>query len=595
MGLMGRTAASVRGFDPSAVPVVGRVLDRLTIWDEAVRRRWPFSALVGPDLEPGAVDGDGSRLLVRPAILGFIAVTAITLGSIPQGSPFVLKLPGAWFFGVPAVGETPSKQFLFFGLVATYGGLVLFMRVWYGLIRTLSQVKGVPVRKLVLVLALWIVPLLLAPPLFSRDIYSYAAQGEMMSHHISPYHYGPGVLGAAPSVTLVDHLWINTPVPYGPLFMETDGLLTSASMHHELVDLTLLRLLAVLGVGLMALSIPSLARSLGRDPSYAFTVAVLNPVTILHLVGGAHNDALMLGLLMCGLAVARRGRPVAGIVLCALAAAVKVPAALGVVYIGWDWMGTGLPVRARIRPVVTAGLIATAVMGALSIVTGLGWSWVLNLSTPGTVRSWVAPATGAGILFTDLSHLVGIGVPLHTTLSMTRALGVVVACGAGLWLLLQVGPDRGPARHGPDHARHRGPRARGPALVPVVGAGGARAGGHGQGPDPHRGIVDRGRLHRPPRRQAAGLGPLQRRPPHGGGGAARVPRHPDGAAVALRPRERPGPVAPARRPGLGPRSRGARRRARLRRGPDSQHPLHDRPRRSSARTCAPPRVRRPPG
>ena len=68
-------------------------------------------------------------------------------------------------------------------------------------------------------------PLLLAPPLFSRDIYSYAAQGEMMSHHISPYHYGPGVLGAAPSVTLVDHLWLNTPVPYGPLFMETDGLL----------------------------------------------------------------------------------------------------------------------------------------------------------------------------------------------------------------------------------------------------------------------------------------------------------------------------------------------------------------------------------
>ncbi len=437
MGLMGRTAASVRGFDPSSIPVVERVLDRLTVWDEAVRRRWPFSALVGPDLEPGAVAGDGSRLLVRPAILGFLAISAITLGSVPQGSPFVLKLPGAWFFGEPALGATASHEYLFLGLVATYGGLVLFMRVWYGLIRTLSQVNGVPVRKLMAVLALWILPLLLAPPLFSKDIYSYAAQGEMMSHHISPYHYGPGVLGAAPSVTLVDHLWLNTPVPYGPLFMETDGMLTSVSQHNELVDLVLLRLLAVVGVGLMALSIPALARSLGRDPSYAFTVAVLNPVTILHLVGGAHNDALMLGLLMCGLALARRNRPVAGIVLCALAAAVKVPAALGVVYIGWDWMGTGLPVRARIRPVLTAGLIAAGVMGALSIVTGLGWSWVLNLSTPGTVRSWVAPATGAGIFVTDLAHLVGIGVPLHTTLSMTRGLGVIAACVTGVWLLLR--------------------------------------------------------------------------------------------------------------------------------------------------------------
>jgi hypothetical protein len=434
---MGRTAVSVRGFDPSTVPVVGRTLDRLTIWDEAVRRRWPFSALVGPDLEPGAVEGDGARLLVRPAILGFIAVTAIMLGSVPQGSPFVLKLPGAWFFGVPAVGSTTKAPLNFLGLIAMYGGLVLFMRVWYGLIRTLSQVKGVPVRKLVMVLALWIVPLLLAPPLFSRDIYSYAAQGEMMSHHISPYHYGPGVLGAAPSVTLVDHLWLNTPVPYGPLFMETDGVLTSASGHNELVDLVLLRLLALVGVGLMAMSIPSLARSLGRDPAYAFTMAVLNPVTILHLVGGAHNDALMLGLLMAGLAVARRGRPVAGIVLCALAAAVKVPAALGVIYIGWDWLGTGLPVRARIRPVVTAGLIASAVMGGLSVVTGLGWSWVLNLSTPGTVRSWVAPATGAGIFVTDLAHLVGIGVSLHTTLTLTRGLGVLVAGGAAVLLLLR--------------------------------------------------------------------------------------------------------------------------------------------------------------
>jgi alpha-1,6-mannosyltransferase len=437
MGLMGRSAATVRGFDPSAIPVVGRALDRLTIWDEAVRRRWPFSALVGPDLEPGAVAGDGSRLLLRPAILGFVAISAITVGAIQQWSPFVLKLPGAWFFGVPPVGAPAGQGFSFLGLVAMYGGLVLFMRVWYGLIRTLSQVNGVPVRKLVAVLALWVVPLLLAPPLFSKDIYSYAAQGEMMSHNISPYHYGPGVLGAAPSVTLVDHLWLNTPVPYGPLFMESDGLLTSASGHHELVDLVLLRLLAVVGVALMAVSIPSLARSLGRDPSYAFTVAVLNPVTILHLVGGAHNDALMLGLLMAGLAVARRGRPVAGIVLCALAAAVKVPAALGVLYIGWEWMGTGLPLRARIRPVVSAGLIAVAVMGALSVATGLGWSWVLNLATPGTVRSWVAPATGVGIFFTDMAHLVGIGVPLHAMLTLTRALGLIVAIGAGVWLLLR--------------------------------------------------------------------------------------------------------------------------------------------------------------
>jgi alpha-1,6-mannosyltransferase len=184
-----------------------------------------------------------------------------------------------------------------------------------------------------------------------------------MSHHISPYHYGPGVLGGTPSVSLVDRLWLNTPAPYGPLFMWLDGFITSISLHHELADLLLLRLLELCGVALMAVSIPVLARSMKRDAAYVFTLAILNPVTILHLVGGAHNDALMLGLLLAGLAMAKRGKPLFGIVLCSLAAAVKVPAAIGILYIAWEWTGTDVPLRARVRPVITAGIAAAAVMG----------------------------------------------------------------------------------------------------------------------------------------------------------------------------------------------------------------------------------------
>jgi len=415
--------------------VLNAGLDRLGAWDDAVRSRWPFSALVGPDLDPADVPGDGSRLLVRPAILGFVAICAITVGTVQQRSPFALKEPGAWFFGVPQAGAVPSSHGLFFGLVAVYGGLLLLMRVWYGLASTLSRVPRVPVSKLAFVAALWVVPLLVAPPLFSRDVYSYAAQGEMMSHHISPYHYGPNVLGAGPYVSLVDQLWGNAPAPYGPLFLKVDGALTSVSGHHVLPDLVLLRLLALVGVGLIAISIPKLARSLGRDPSEAFALAVLNPVTMLHLVGGAHNDALMVGLLVAGITAARLRRPVVGIVLCSLAAAVKAPAAVGVVYVAWEWMGPGLSLRERIRPMVNAALIGGAVMGALSLVTGLGLGWIGNLASPGTVRSWVAPATGVGMVLTDLLHLFHVGVPQHTVLSMTRVLGMGTAAGLGVWLL----------------------------------------------------------------------------------------------------------------------------------------------------------------
>jgi hypothetical protein len=76
-------------------------------------------------------------------------------------------------------------------------------------------------------------------------------------------------------------------------------------------------------------------------------------------------------------------------------------------------------------------------MTTLSLATGLGWSWILNLATPGTVRSWVAPATGIGIVLTDIAHLVGVGVPLHAMLSVTRVLGLAVAGGVGVWLLLR--------------------------------------------------------------------------------------------------------------------------------------------------------------
>ena len=38
----------------------------------------------------------------------------------------------------------------------------------------------------------------------------------------------------------------------------------------------------------------------------AFGLAVLNPAVLLVLLGGAHNDALMLGLLVAGCALARR-------------------------------------------------------------------------------------------------------------------------------------------------------------------------------------------------------------------------------------------------------------------------------------------------
>ena len=147
-----------------------------------------------------------------------------------------------------------------------------------------------------LVVAIWAVPLLLAPPLFSRDVYTYSAQGEMMSHHINPYSYGPEVLGATPFNEMADAVWSGTESPYGPdLPVSADGLLDQASGHQILPDLVLLRLLEVAGIALVVAATPTLARSLKHDPAHAVLIGAGSPLVLLSLVGGAHNDALMVG------------------------------------------------------------------------------------------------------------------------------------------------------------------------------------------------------------------------------------------------------------------------------------------------------------
>jgi alpha-1,6-mannosyltransferase len=58
----------------------------------------------------------------------------------------------------------------------------------------------------------------LAPPLFTRDIFSYLAQGALPLHGFDPYAVGPD---AMPGILTdnVHYFWQDTPAPYGPLFI----------------------------------------------------------------------------------------------------------------------------------------------------------------------------------------------------------------------------------------------------------------------------------------------------------------------------------------------------------------------------------------
>ena len=381
---------------PTSTSVLDRATSRLSRFSmrgEALRMRMSSTRTLTERVEAEAVDPGDWSWLRKPAILGFIAVVSICVGASLPSSPFKLEMSGTWFFGASSSGST---WLLLPGVVAVYGGMVLFVRVWFGLYRTSRARPGVPIKKLAYMLALWLVPLMVVAPLFSKDVFSYAAQGELMSRHINPYNYGPGTLGSGPFVTPVDPLWLNTAAPYGPLFLMLAGWTATISFHHTLITVVLLRFQSVAGLALIAYCVPKLARSFGHDAGPAFVLAVLNPLTLLALVGGTHNDSLMVGLLLAGITAARAKHPVWGVVLCALAASIKVPAAIGIVYIAWDWAGVDADWGRRARMAVRSALITVAVMGFLSLVSGLGWGWTpISVPPAPSAAGWPPPPASA--------------------------------------------------------------------------------------------------------------------------------------------------------------------------------------------------------
>ncbi|CAM5579577.1 hypothetical protein SPURM210S_07682 [Streptomyces purpurascens] len=109
----------------------------------------------------------------------------------------ILGLAGTAFLaaGGETAGALPVRDLLphpasagaALGLVGVYFGVVLLIAAWVLLGRLVRGPRPPTPRALLLVLAVSAAPLLLAPPLFSRDVYSYLAQGAMVDAHLDVY------------------------------------------------------------------------------------------------------------------------------------------------------------------------------------------------------------------------------------------------------------------------------------------------------------------------------------------------------------------------------------------------------------------------
>ncbi|MDQ1043071.1 hypothetical protein QFZ76_001307 [Streptomyces sp. V4I2] len=362
--------------------------------------------------------------LRRCQVLGLAGTACLAAGGETAGALPVREL------------LSPSSVHAALGLVGVYFGLVLLIAAWALLGRLVRGSEPPSPRALMVVLAVWAVPLLVAPPLFSRDVYSYLAQGAMVDAHIDVYAHGPAQLGG-PLADEVSPLWRHTGAPYGPVFLGLASALSGLTRGELPAGLVGMRLVALLGVGLMAAALPRLARHSGADPSAALWLGALNPLVLLHLVAGAHNDAIMLGLLGLGLVAALGRWPVLGAVLVTLAALVKAPAVLGLAAVVVLQVRAG---RSPARAVVTTVVATAATTAAATAAAGTGYGWISALNTPASPQNWaltslLGRATRA-VLERLGSDLAPLAVPVWHTLGIVAAVVAVLA----IWLRLRLRP-----------------------------------------------------------------------------------------------------------------------------------------------------------
>lgn len=381
--------------------------------------------------------------LVRGLIGSLVVAAASLVTSVVPESSWVASLPIASDLRATLAGRMTGLAFM-------VAGLGLMVWAWLSIGR--EVLAGVRHRLIPLTVA-WSVPLLLIPPLFSRDAWSYAAQGALVANGYDPYTVGPGVL-SGPVIEAVDPMWMATPAPYGPLPLAYGGLAAQVTLDPYLLMLAH-RGLAVLGFVLIAWAIPRMATACRVDPTVATWLVVANPVLLAHGLGAAHNDVLMIGLGCSAFALALTGRWGTAAVLAGAAAAVKLPG--GLVVIAIAAVMSPLAGRARVRPasLAIAGAVSVLTLVTIGELAGTGSGWLSALDVPGLVRSPLSIANLIGLGASGVLAWLGEDTAAQQALQIVRLLGILSAVGLIAVLGLR-------------SSIHQAARAVGIALLAVV-------------------------------------------------------------------------------------------------------------------------------
>ena len=305
----------------------------------------------------------------------------------------------------------------------------------------------------------WTAPLVFSAPILSRDVYSYLMQGAMLRDGYDPYTEGAAV-NPGPFLWEVSHDWRNTTTPYGPAHLGLGKAITTVVGDDVTAGLIAYKLVSLLGFAMLVWAVPRIAAALGADPAHALWIGAANPLMLLHLVGGMHNEAVMVGLVSVGLLACiapQRRRFVwasAGIALIALAVSLKATAAIALPFVVWimyaRYAKGSWPRRLAVFTGCGAWALALtiAVVDLVTVVSGASWGWIAEISGNSKVVNPLAGPTFLAEVLTPIAQLVNENFHYNTALAATRAASSAVML-AGLvvaWWYFRPRGENSPAR-----------------------------------------------------------------------------------------------------------------------------------------------------
>lgn len=333
--------------------------------------------------------------------------------------------------------RVPTASVLATAALLAVGALVL-IRAWVLLGRLAVRSGGaepepVRARKVGAVAMAWSLPMLFALPVFSQDVYSYAAQGRLMSLGGDPYRDWvsqlPGWFGEGSDV-----LWAQSSSPYGPLFLALAQGVYWVSGGVPEVGVLLFRLLGLAGTWLTLVAVPRLCERRGVDAGWGTWIVVANPMWLLSMVASAHNDSLMIGLVLLAFLAALRGRWLPALLAVAAGIAVKPIVVLGLPFIGLALAGRHASWRRRWGAWTLTAVVVGAVLTALGAATGLWFGWIRAMADQGAAAQPWAPWGLVGLGLGALVTLFG-GTPTALQSGIYTG-GKVLAILLTLWLAL---------------------------------------------------------------------------------------------------------------------------------------------------------------